>query len=678
MAVIAPKTQPDGLVHFGGGQDSGRSPQLLRPDQAAELYNSTVRGGKWRPRPGYDLVELTFPTVEMETWFKTKKNQGVKEHISRNGKTLQVWSVGGRFFTVDVDNHGMVQEITPILSTTTSIAFTVPVVGASVAITVTDSDRIRAGYPVNIGGHIYNVISISGSTLTAENVDDTPTNVIAAATVVTFLDVNSQDIGIVYMIQAEDFLIAQDGLSKAFIFDGGSSRRSMTEVGEIPTGTVMAYGIGRIWLAIPGRGFVAGDIVYGPSGTPAYDKRDAILKFTENTFLAGGGAFAAPGDITAMAFISSLDTSTGQGPLMVFTDGAVLSVNAPTNREAWAVITNPIQTVSLIANGATSFYGTIPTVNGDIFYRSLDGMRSFFLARRERGTFGNTPISRELLNLLNTDSPELLKYHSAIMFENRLLFTGRSRPDRYGASWQGIGALDFDNMSSMLEKSPPVYDGTWTGVDPVWLFTCKYGRVQRAFIAAINSDGENELWEISKNHQFDNGSGRIKWTMVSRAFSFKSPLEMVRLENLEMFQDTVMGRAETTVRFRPDEYPCWSDWKEQSICYNWRKCTPFENCELPIPFQGGYKTRLPFGQPPDTDDTADGKPMRLGYVHQLEIVNEGYFEVRMLRLVAVVPDEEVYPPVDQPEPCKEINCCLPDYYAWRSSDATDAAGESGS
>jgi len=373
-----------------------------------------------------------------------------------------------------------------------------------------------------------------------------------------------------------------------------------------------------------------------------------------------------------------LDTSTGQGPLMVFTDTAVLSVNAPTNREAWAAVTNPIVTTSLIANGATSFYGTLPTVNGDIFYRALDGMRSFFLARRERGTFGNTPISSEIENLLATDSPELLKYHSAIMFDNRLLFTGRSRPDRYGASWQGTGALDFDNMTSMLEKSAPVYDGTWTGVDPVWLFTGKYGRTQRAFIAALNSDGENELWEISKNHQFDNGSGRIKWTMVSRAFSFDSPLEMVRLENLEMFQNTVMGRANTTVRFRPDEYPCWSDWKSQSICYNWRKCTPFENCEMPIPFQGGYKTRLPFGQPPDTDDTADGKPMRLGYVHQLEIVNEGYFEVRMLRLVAVVPDEEVYPPVDQPEPCKEINCCLPDYYAWRSADATDAQGESSS
>ncbi len=678
MAVIAGKTQTDGLVSFLGGQDSGRSPQLLRPDQSAELYNSTVRGGRWQPRPGYDKIALMFPTTEMETWFKTKKNQGDIIFTSRNGKTLQVWSVGGRFFTVDVDDSGMVQEITPTLSTSTSIPFVVPAVGSSVAVTVSDADRIQPGYPINIGGHVYTVTSISGSTLTVVNVDDTPTAGIPAATVVVFLDVNSQDVGIVYMVQAEDFLIAQDGLSKAFIFDGGSSRRAMTESGEIPTGTVMAYGIGRLWVAIPGRGFVASDIVYGPSGTALYDKRDAILKFTENTFLAGGGAFVAPGEITAMAFVSSLDTSTGQGPLMVFTDSAVLSVNAPTSREAWAVIQNPILTTSLIANGATSFYGTLPTVNGDIFYRALDGLRSFFVARREFGNWGNTPISSEIENLLINDGPELLKFQSAIMFDNRLLFTGRSRPDRYGASWQGIGALDFDNLTSMLEKSAPVYDGTWTGVDTVWLFTGKYGRTQRAFIAAINSDGENELWEISKNHQFENGTGRIKWSMVSRAFSFKSPLEMLRLENLEIFPDKVMGRASTTVRFRPDEYPCWSDWKAQSVCYNWRKCTPFTNCAMPIPFQGGYKTRLPFGQPPDTDETNDGKPMRLGYVHQIEVVNEGYFEVKMIRLVAVQPDEEVYPPVDQPEPCKEINCCLPDYFEWRSSNATETQGNSSS
>lgn len=674
--IVDKKRRYDGMLSFIGGQNAGIMPHLVLEDESSELWNCTVRGGSLNPRPGYRPIGLTFPTEEMEEWFKTKKNQGVEFHTSRNGRTVQIWSVGGRFFTVDVNNSGMVQEITPTGTTTTAANFTVPAVGSSVAVTVADADFIRVGYPIQINGKIYNVTAKSGSTLTAVNVDDTPAAGVSAGAIVIYLDVNSQNVGIVYMIQAEDFLIAQDGISKPFIFDGGSSRRSMTEKGEVPTGTVMAYGIGRLWVAIPGRGFVAGDIVYGPTGTPAYDKRDAILKFTENTFIAGGGAFVAPGEITAMAFVSSLDTSTGQGPLMVFTETAVLSVNAPVEREAWALVQNPIVTTSLIANGAMSFYGTVPTVNGDIFYRAIDGLRSFFLSRREVGSWGNTPISGEMDNVLPDDAEDLLKYQSAIVFNNRLLFTLASRPDRYGAYWKGIGALDFDTISTMKGKTPPVYDGTWTGVDPVWLVVGKYGRVERAFIAAINADNENELWEISTGDQFDDTDGRIKWTVISRGFPFQNPLEMLRLENLEMFIKNVIGDCDITVSYRSDDYPCWFPWTADSVCANYRRCEAWENCETPIAFRGGYKTRISFGQPQDVSETADGKPARLGYIHQLKIEIEGYCEVQKYRLTSTQVDEEPAPPVDLPEVCQEINCCPDDYFAWRSVDASEPGGES--
>lgn len=664
------------MLSFLGGHNSGVMPHLLEPDQAFELWNCTVRGGSVYPRPGIKPISLTFPSDEVETWFKTKKNQGVKVFNGLNGKTLQIWSIGGRFFSVDVNSSGMVLEITPILNTTVSIAFNAPAVGASVAVSVTDSDLVRVGYPIKIGGKTYTVTAKSGSTLTAVNVDDTPAAVIAAGTVVSYLDVNSQNTGISYMIQAEDFLIAQDGISKPFIFDGGSARRSMTEKNEIPTGTVMAYGIGRIWLATGGNKFIASDIVYGPSGTASYDRRDAILKFTENTFLTGGGSFTAKGTITAMQFVSSMDTSTGQGPLMVITENAFCSVNAPANRDAWSTVTDPIQTISLLANGATSFYGTVPTVNGDIFYRSLDGLRSFFVSRREYGSWGNTPISGEIDPIIENDAEDLLKYQSAIVFNNRLLFTLGSKPDRYGASWKGIGVIDFDTISTMKGKAPPVYDGVWTGVDPVWLFSGMYGRKERAFIAALNADGENELWEISEKDQFDDNDGRIKWTIITKGFAFKDAMEMVRLENLELFIKNVIGDCDITISYRSDDYPCWFQWTADSVCANYRRCIAWENCETPIAFRGGYKTRIGFGQPSDLDETNDGKPARLGYIHQLKIEIEGYCEIQKFRITATQVDEEPAPRVDLPEGCQEINCCPDDYYAWRSVDATEPGGES--
>jgi hypothetical protein len=664
------------MTSFLGGQNAGVANNLLKPDQSAELWNCTRRSGHLRPRPGFNQIELTYPTDEIESWFTEQRVQGcISFKRVGNREVRDVWAVGGRFFAIDLIGGGMVSEITPIRNTSTAADFTVPAVGDSVFIVVDDADTIQVGYPLQVAGKNYNITAKSGSTLTAENVDDTPAAVIPSGSTVIYLDVNDPTIGISYMIQAEDFLIAQDGYSLPFIWDGSTGARANSSKLQVPVGTIMAYGRGRLWVAVGGNRFVGSDIVYGPSGTEAYDKRDAILWFQENSFLQGGGSFTAPGEISAMQFISSLDASSGQGPLMIFTETAICSVSAPSSREAWALVTDPIQTISLLANGATSFYATVPTTNGDIFYRSLDGLRSFFVARREFGTWGNTPISSEIENLFAGDDPEALRYTSAIVFDNRLLFTGSSRPDTYGPYWKGIGALDFDGLTSIFSKSPPVYDGIWTGVDPLWLYKSKYGRTERAFMAVRNDDGLNELWEISKADKFDNTTGRIKWRWYSRAFTFRSPLEMVRLENCELFPREVVGDVDLTLRYRPDDYPCWFSWNAQPVCADYRRCTT-ASCDDPPPnFRRGYKTRLAFGQPPDEDETNDGKPARLGYSHQICLEGEGYCEIKLVRLVAMERDEEVAVPVDQSEECQSIDCCPDDNYAWRSTDATDSGGE---
>ncbi len=70
-----------------------------------------------------------------------------------------------------------------------------------------------------------------------------------------------------WMVQAENFVVIQDGFSKPLIFNGTSLRRAKDD--EIKTGRVMAYVNGRIWYALPnGFSFRATDIVYG-DGTRA-------------------------------------------------------------------------------------------------------------------------------------------------------------------------------------------------------------------------------------------------------------------------------------------------------------------------------------------------------------------------------------------------------------------------
>lgn len=645
--IRQPNSQRDGYVSVIGGQDAGKSASLIQPNQAAELWNVTVRGGYPTSRPGFFQHPFSFPNSEVAEWFESESHQGSITFQPHGKEPTQVWVVGGRFFTVDITQGGAVLEITPTAQTQTTAAFTVPAVGSSVAINVSDASTIYAGYPIQVNGKTYVVSSISGSTLTAENIDDTPTTVIASGTLVSYLDPNSRYGSRVWMLKADRFLIIQDGLSKAFIFDGAKSWRADPAKKEIPTGTVMAYGQGRITVTINESDFVVGDIIYGPSGTAAYGMADAILKFTENTFLAGGGAFSIPfdaGPITAMEFMPVWDTSTGQGPLIVFTNRSASSVILSPDRATWASTQNPIQSISMRGSGPVSQWSTISSVNGDIFFRSRDGIRSLAFAVRDFLSWGNTPLSTEIDNVIKNDDERLIQWSSGIIFDNRLLMTVGARPTQHRSYFKGIAALDFHTISSIGQKSTPVYDGVWVGVDPLQLFTGEYNGKERAFAAVRNADGKNELWEITKGALFDNTDGRIVSTVFSRSFQFEGAMEIKRVENCEIWVSDVVGYVDFALKYRPDEYPCWFDWGTQSTCAAFRDCDTLVACAPIAPsFRPGYKTRLAFGQPPDTDETNDNKPARMGYEFQIMLQWEGQCTLKKLRLTAIEQQEPASP-----------------------------------
>ena len=644
-----PKTIPDGFVSLIGGQDSGKSASLIRDDQASELWNVTVRGGYPTNRPGFKKILLTFATLEIEEWFTTNVHQGSIVFKPYGQQPIQVWSVGGRIFTVDILTGGMVSEITPRSSTETTSNFTVPGVGTSVLIQVADATRIYAGYPILVGSQEYQVTSISGSTLTAININDTPAAVIASGTVVSYLDQNSSILTKVWMQQADRFLIIQDGFSRAIIFDGGIVRRADPARLEVPTGTVMAYGLGRLWVAINEREFVAGDIIYGPTGTELYNYADAILKFTENTFLAEGGAFSLPfeaGKITAMDFMPVWDTSTGQGPLMVFTESSATSVDASPSRETWKNITSPIQAVSMRGPGPKGSWSTVPIVNGDIFFRSPDGIRSLALAVRGWGDWGSTPLSTEMDNVLVDDDESWLFWTSAIVFDNRLLMTTGNRPGGLRPKFSGMAVLDFHVLSAMAQKLPPVYDGAWTGISIWQLFKGSYDGKERAFAAVQSVDGINELWEISRNSRFDGDEGRIVSTLITRNMFNKGAFNFKRLHNCEIWVDEIVGTVDFRLYYRSDQYPCWTLWNTARVCVEFHNCIGAVNCAPLAPqFKPGYKTRIGFGQPADGDENNDAKPIRIGYEFQVMLRWEGKARVRKVRIKAIDVDEQPNPDV---------------------------------
>lgn len=422
---------------------------------------------------------------------------------------------------------------------------------------------------------------------------------------------------------------------------GGSGGNGViTTVPELPAGRMGAYGLGRNWMSLTdGRSYIASDIVGGSSGTPTNQFRDAPLRVTENTFLFEGGVFIIPGSsigtIRAFCFAATLDSSLGQGPLQVFTPTTVFSCNAPVDRTTWQSITNPIQTQSLISNGAQGQYST-NSANGDIIFRSIDGLRSLILARRDFDTWGNVPQSREVQPTLDADDTSLLSWESSVVFDNRYLFTANPTVSPNGVFHPVTIALNFDPVSTLNTKSPTVYDGIWTPFNVLQYVVGQFNGVERCFAFVANIPASKiEIWEMLPSASLvtaDNGITPIVQDFATGdlfdeevATGNKSRFDYCRLADGEISVDQVVGPVTFQTFYKPDQWAEWVPW------FSWS-----------VGGKSTFYTRMGLGEPPNTGcDPINNRPLREGFTFQIRIVMTGSCRLLSARFKAVpapIPD----------------------------------------
>jgi len=412
-----------------------------------------------------------------------------------------------------------------------------------------------------------------------------------------------------------------------------------TAYSQLPAGEAMDYYMGRIWIAA-GREYVAGDIVGGASGSQIYDLRDSILYMTENAYTVGGGAFIVPtnaGNIRALNHAANLDSALGEGQLKVFTRKSVYSVNVSPDRSAWQSLSEPLQRVEQINFGAIGDRCVVP-VNGDLYYRSVDGVRSLTQAIRYFNQPGNTPISREETRAIISDDRELLQYCSGIEFSNRLLMTCQPYQTKYGVAHKGVMPMNFDLLSQLEGKLPPAWEGIWEGLNIMQMWKGDFGGRERAFAMAYSEDNNAlEIWEIMDTELFDyntHGESRITWAFETPSFTWDKPFTLKELETIELWVDKVFGTVEFTAYVRAGQSACFTLW------HQWQICSPRNECELPgapeecpypqqrYPQQ--YKQPMVLPKPPSTCDPMNARPINLGYSFQFRIVIKGQCRVRGL------------------------------------------------
>lgn len=413
----------------------------------------------------------------------------------------------------------------------------------------------------------------------------------------------------------------------------------------IPVGRMGCYGMGRNWISLSdGSSYWASDLVGGPTGTQANNYRDAVLQSKDNTYLAGGGLWVVPSAgerITAMIFTALLDTSLGQGPQAIMTPKQVFTNQAPLDRTTWINLGNPLQTVGLISNGALGHYSTI-AVNGDTIFRSIDGIRSYILARRDFDVWGNVPISHEVSNVLDVDDVSLLEHGSAIVFQNRMFMTANPLRDS-GVSHvyhPKLIVLNFDPLSTLRGKEASVYDGVWTGMNVLQMVKGDFAGTERAFAFVFNTTTSKiELHELMPDNAVfaDENTTAIVSDLRSGSMKFgqnePQQRDYLRLIEGEIIVADLKGPTTFSAYYRPDQYTTWTLWRTFTV-------TPTDTNDQ------CFRPRLGLGEPnPSDTDSVNNRPMREAYTFDFRLVASGYYTFVGARFKAIsIPQTEFAQP----------------------------------
>lgn len=451
---------------------------------------------------------------------------------------------------------------------------------------------------------------------------------------------NSGIIKQAWMQQTVETLVIQDGQSDPILYNGSTARRAGPT--EVPRGRQMAYGNGRLWVAINRNELVAGDIRQRTPGSELF--------FTETNYLAGGGALYFPRGITGLEFIP-VTGAADFGTLIVFGEDYAESIRADvTTRDQWGM---PGFVTTVFRDIGASGDWCIAQVNQDLYFRDSNGnIRSLANSISTNNSPGSTPISREVSRIVGYDSEQLLPWVSTIYFNNRLLMTASPYLNVSGGiSFREMVSLDFSPISTMQVKAPPAYDGTWQGIPGIaQIVTGQFGGENRAFAISSDEEGINRIWEIyaegdgRDDISLSCGSGIVTETPIQSfieypAVNFGNEKQRKRLERCDVWISGLDGPLDLDVYWRPDNNQRWTAWDE-----NIRTCAKTTDAETSEPHS--WKNLLPEQRPqiktftiPAGIDAVTKYALQNGFFHQIRIAWTGKCKIEKVLLSATYLDD---------------------------------------
>ncbi len=429
-----------------------------------------------------------------------------------------------------------------------------------------------------------------------------------------------------------------------------------SSVQELTAGGPMDYYEGRLWYAI-GRQYLAGDIVRGPSGSALYDFRDSILKTTENPLCLAGDGFTVSsnaGNIRSLFHNANINTTLGQGNLYPATRKTIYSLEVPATRADWisATSTNPPNQTIVQINSGTVNDRSVVKVNGDVWYQTLEpSIASLFTSVRNFSQWGNVSLSANVTRILQFNDRAILRFACGVYFNNRMLQTALPKQLPQGVVHQALVPLDFVPISSFGATLVPNFEGSWSGLDILQMWTGDFGGRERCFAAVVSKvDSSIWLWELSTAGRFEDGDKRVEWYFETPSFTFGDINQLKKLVSGEIGIDRLVGTVEFKMDYRSDNDPCWHSWVQWQLC---SARNSSEDVTNPVTYPlteycPGYKSNLTLPKPQLKCQPQTGRPEHIGYAFQCRLTIKGYCRIRSLRLYAEKVERALYAAMVQP------------------------------
>jgi hypothetical protein len=427
-----------------------------------------------------------------------------------------------------------------------------------------------------------------------------------------------------YFCETLGSLVIQDAQSYPFLYDGDRFRRAGAD--EVPVGSAMAYGSGRLAVAVnDGRAVRLGDI--------RKEEHQSELQFTETYNLLGGGDFSFPSQVRALGVVPVVDSASGQGSLIVGCINSVHSLKTQiTQRDLWAEV--GFETVLLPTRGVTGA-GALVAVNQDLYFRSSDGLRSLRTSTGDYDAPGLAPLSVEVRTRFDYDATFLLEDAGVAYFDNRVLCTHSPFVYANRSLALGLTALNFDSISGRGQKGPPAFDGEWDGLIVAQIFTGLVNGVDRCFLLGRDLAGVNGLWELLPEVAVTPGLPATQ-VIETRTLFGTGPGTLKALRRADLQFSGITGALAVRTFFRPDKFPYWIPW------------TTFAATAQP-PLQDTlgrtrpqYRPRFSTRTPPELRDPQTNRPVNVATGFQLRVEIDGVARLDHLQVFQEPLTEQAY------------------------------------